>query len=313
MPTICNDFVDRLSEIEKLRSTQSYEGFDKNSFVVVFGQKGLGKTQLLARYLRECNNENVSIAYVDLPNKDYLGLIDEIIEGIGGEGFETIDEVIDDLIRRFQVETAENTLRNSLEIPGRDIQAQNLASAITFNQPVQAENQIFISGPTTFNNPKFTIINTLQLTDTTSVRDAFEKRITLEFHDCLRTKSKECPITILLDHWEGANDPLKIWLGEHLIRWSTEFKLKRGLVIIAQESVDEKYKNQIGILPLELKPFDRKTALDCWLKNGLAEESFTSVGIEIYSTPKILATEIDKQRILKDKPWITQSLLTPTR
>src|SRR5512147_3138419 len=103
MPTVRRDFVDRTDEIAQLDLVLNAEGIEKDSLVLLHGQQGIGKTQLLAKYLRLCNFNNIRIAYIDLSTKDYLGLIDETIEGLGKDGFESLEQTYDEVLNRFQL------------------------------------------------------------------------------------------------------------------------------------------------------------------------------------------------------------------
>jgi len=301
MLTVRRDFVNRTSEIQKLQSILIAEGIDKDSFILLHGRQGLGKTQLLARYLRLCNSDNICIAYVDLPNKDYLGLIDEIEEGLGKKGFEPLDIVYDDILSQFKIEDRPVDAKGiqAQMQPAPSGEASGQAPGIVFNQPVSGENQFFVSGNLVFNNPKITQIFNLQLNESEWVQGFNQKKITNAFHDCLHGIAQERPYVILLDHWEGATDPLKNWLKAHLFEWAAELYLRKALVVLAREDMPEEYKNQMGILELAVQPFDRQAALEFWLKNGLKVEIFNTLGIDIYSIPGILAIEIDKQHLIQ--------------
>src|SRR6266508_5313692 len=75
-------FVNRVNEIEQLNTVLNSEGAEKDSFVLVHGQRGIGKTQLLAKYLRDCNFKEIRVSHVDLEDlitKGYLGLIESIV------------------------------------------------------------------------------------------------------------------------------------------------------------------------------------------------------------------------------------------
>src|SRR3989304_1427279 len=105
MPGVTRFFVNRTSEIGQLNLALNSEGPQRDSFILVYGQPGIGKTQLLAKYLRDCNYDNIRIAYVDLQDlitKGYLGLIETIVEGLGNNGFEELDETVDDILIRSQ-------------------------------------------------------------------------------------------------------------------------------------------------------------------------------------------------------------------
>lgn len=291
MPTVRTDFVDRTDEITQLDQVLNMQGLEKDSLVLLHGLSGIGKTQLLAMYLRLCNFNNVRIAYVDLTARGYLSLIDEIIEGLGGEGFEELDEVYDRVLGRFQLKQA--------EMAAASISAPSVppGAGLVFNQPLAGEQQIFVNGNANFNNPKITQIFNFQLDEPQKVQDQNQSKITRTFCDCLRALARTQPIVLLLDHWDKASDPLKLWLDEHLIEWTTHLTLKKALVVVARQSMPAEMQAQLGIRPLELCPFERETALELWKKYGLTEEIFDTVEPEVYTVPNLLALRIANERL----------------
>lgn len=290
MPTVRKDFVNRTDEITQLDLVLTMQGLEKDSLVLLHGMSGIGKTQLLARYLRLCNYNNIRIAYVDLSERGYLGLIDEVIEGLGGEGFEDLDKVYDEVLSRFQIKQAE------MAATATSVPLVHPGAGMVFNQPVSGEQQIFVNGNANFNNPKITQIFNFQLAEPLKVQDQNQKKITQTFCDCLRTIARTQSIVLLLDHWDEASDPLKFWLEDHLIEWTTHFTLKKALVVVARENMPADMQNQMGILSLALLPFKREIALELWMKNGLAEETFDTLGPEIYGVPNLLALKIACER-----------------
>lgn len=303
MPTVSRDFVNRTDEIAQLDFVLNGEGIEKDSLVVLHGQEGMGKTQLLAKYLRIGNFNNIRIAYVDLSAKDYLKLIDEIVEGLGKEGFEALEQTYDEVLDLYQPQNIHPIAVNAqkrLE-SGQDLPASESTPGIVFNQPVSGEQQFFVNGPVTFKNPKITQIFNFQQKEPEFVPGEIQRRITLAFHESLRTISREQPIAILLDNWDGEDEEdegrnqLKIWLNNHLLKWASEFTLKKALVVLSREVLPKEFDNQAGILPLAISPFNRETALKLWQKYGLPESLFNALGIEAYSIPGILALEINKE------------------
>ena len=290
MPTVRKDFVNRTDEISQLDLVLNMQGLEKDSLVLLHGLSGIGKTQLLARYLRLCNYNNVRIAYVDLSTRGYLSLIDEIIEGLGGEGFDELDKIYDEVLSLFPLKQAELALAASA-VPSIPPDA-----GLVFNQPVSGEQQIFVNGTANFNNPKITQIFNFQLTEPQKVQDQNQKKITQTFCDCLRAIARTQPIVLLLDHWDEASDPLKLWLADHLIEWTTHFTLKKALVVMARQSMPADMQDQMGILSLALLPFKREIALELWKKNGLTEETFDTLEPEIYGVPNLLALKIANER-----------------
>src|SRR6266498_4024334 len=159
MPTVRDDFVDRTNEIELLNSALHDQSLEKDSIVFVYGQSSIGRTQLLARFLRICRFNDISIVYVDLPDKDYLGLIDKIEEELGPDGFQTLESAYDDVILRSQM------VRGQVSLPG--LHEQQLTNQDTstqgfvFHKEVSAETQYFVNGSVTFKNPKITNVYNL--------------------------------------------------------------------------------------------------------------------------------------------------------
>lgn len=306
MPNVTRFFVNRTSEIESLNSTLKSEGSEKDSLVLVYGQPGIGKTQLLAKYLRECNEGKVRIAYVDLGNlitKGYLGLIEAIVEGLGNQGFEELDKTYDDVLFRLQLENSTSLISEAQQLSANaDALPKSGSGPVTnYYGNVNADNPIFINGAVSFNDAKINNIYNFHLAEPAQVAELNQNKITRVFGSCLRNIAAEQLIVILLDQWEKASDPLKLWLNDHLLRWATELILKKALVVLSREEVPLELHDQMGILPIAVPPFSREVALDFWKKNGLAEEGFSSIGVEIYSVPGILSLVVGKQRLKQGK------------
>jgi len=298
MRTSRDDFVDRIVEIERLNTALHAEGFEKESLVLMHGQRGIGKTQLLARFLRICRANNISITYIDLPGKDYLGIIDKIEEDLGPRGFESLEQTYTDVILRAQVIRGQAALDN-LAQPNSPT-AQSTTAGFTFNGAVTADTQNFINGNVTYKNPQITNIFNIELGEPQQVKKLSERKITQSFYECLRTITQEHTIAILLDHWEDTNEPLKIWLHDHLLSWVSELSLKKALVVLCREALPQELENQTGILSLGIPEFPREVALEYWRKNDLPEAAFEELTSEIYSIPRILALEVDRRKqILK--------------
>ena len=296
MRTSRDDFVDRIVEIEKLHAALHAEGFEKDSLVLMHGQSGIGKTQLLARFLRICRSNNINITYIDLPGNEYLSVIDKIEEDLGPRGFEGLEQTYTDVILRAQVIRSQAALDNLAQTNSPVAKSTN--TGFTFNEAVTAETQTFINNNVTYKNPQITNIYNIELGEPQQVKKLSERKITQSFYECLRTITQEHTIAILLDHWEDANEPLKIWLQDHLLTWASELSLKKALVVLCRESLPQELENQTGILALGLPEFPREVALEYWLKNGLPAAAFEELTSEIYSIPRILALEVDRRKQL---------------
>jgi Cdc6-like AAA superfamily ATPase len=298
MPSLTRFFVDRTDEIDRLNGALLSESPEKDSFVLVYGRPGIGKTQLLAKYLRECNYKSIRIAHVDLQDvitKGYLGLIEAIVEGLGNDGFESLDETFDDILIRSPIE------RSAAFVEQMPAQAAGQGSGFVFNQPVTAQTQTFIHGNVTYNNPKIENIYNIHLAEPEQVAELIQGKITRAFRNCLQNIAREQLVVILLDHWETTSGLVKLWLDAHLLRWTAELNLRRAIVVVAREDLPPELENQVGILPVAILPFPREVALEFWKKNGLTEEGFNSVAAEIYSIPGILSLEVGKQRLKQAK------------
>lgn len=303
MLTITKYFVDRTVEIERLDSALHSEGLEKELLVLVYGQQGIGKTQLLAKYLRLGNSNRLRIAYVDLRDRDYLGLIDEIVEGLGKTGFDDLDETYDKILAQSLVgveQTAINRLRKQLGAY-ESISAPGQSVGINFMGPVTGETQNFINGPVTINNPKIEVIYQNDLGEPKKVQELNQRKITQAFQSSLRNLAAEQPIVLLLDHWEHASDPLKIWLNNHLLKWASQFQLKKALIVLSCEFLLKELEDQAGILPLPIAPFTRETAVEFWVKNELPLEDFDTLAAEVYNMPRILALEVGKRRLMLEE------------
>jgi hypothetical protein len=296
MPTVTRYFVNRTEEIRRLNTALNYEGPEKDSLVLVYGQTGIGKTQLLAKYLRDSNYKGIRITHVDLEDlvtKGYLGLIEAIIEGLGNDGFEELDETFDDILIQSQIEKS----KAFVEYAQRQLPAHSFGQAqgLTFLGPVTAQSQTFVSGNVTYNNPKIENIYHIHLAEPEQVAALIQNRITRVFRSCLQNIAREQLVVVLLDHWEKASKLLETWLDAHLLRWASELTLQKALIVLSRETISRELEDQMGILPLEVSPFNREAALEFWMKNGLPEEEFNTIGSEIYSIPSVLRLEVGKR------------------
>jgi Cdc6-like AAA superfamily ATPase len=298
MPALTRLFVDRTDEIDQLNAALNSESPEKDSCILVYGQTGIGKTQLLAKYLRECNYKSIRIAHVDLEEfitKGYLGLIEAIVEGLGSNGFERLDETYDEILIRPPIE---RSMAFTEEMPAR---AAAPAQGFVFHQAVTAQQQTFIHGDVTYHNPKIENIYNIHLAEPEKVAELIQNRITRIFRNCLQTISREQLVVILLDHWETTSDPIKSWLDDHLLKWIAELTLRKAIVVVAREVLPRELEDQVGVLPIAIPPFNREIALEFWKKNGLAEEGFNTIASEIYSIPGIFSLEVGKQRLKQAK------------
>lgn len=298
MPTPTRFFVDRQDEIDQLNFALHSESLEKDSFLLLYGQPGIGKTQLLAKYLRECNYKSIRIAHVDLEElitKGYLGLIEAIVEGLGNNGFESLDETFDEILIRSPLEKS-TAFTEQMSVP-----ASGQGQGYVFHQPVTAQQQTFIHGDVTYQNPKIENIYNIHLAEPEQVTELMQSRITRTFRNCLQAIAREQLLVMMFDHWEKTSDPIKLWLNAHLLRWASELLLRRAIVVVAREELPLALDNQVGILPLPIPPFNREAALEFWKKNGLPEDAFNNIAAEIYSIPGILSLEVGKQRLKQEK------------
>src|SRR4026207_353860 len=96
MLTTTRFFVNRIEEIDQLNLLLGSEAPEKDFLVLMYGQHGIGKTEVLVKYLTLVSQrDNLRIAYVDLRNRDYMGLIEEMVEGLGKTGFEDLYKTLD--------------------------------------------------------------------------------------------------------------------------------------------------------------------------------------------------------------------------
>lgn len=294
MLTVRRDFVNRTDEISTLNRVLASQAGDRDAVVLVHGQRGIGKTQLLGKYLRESIASRLRIAYVDLPPyKYYLGVIDEIVEGLGRQGFELLDQTYDDLLRRFQAETS-GALAAAQGAGDAAAPQGTQSGGIAFHGSVTAQTQQFYAA--TFKDSKVTQIFNFQINEAKEVKQLIETRITRAFSDCLREIAQGQALIILLDHWEGAKGPVRKWLSENLLAWAVEPRLRMAMLVLALENVPAEYDNTMGIQPLAVPPFSRVAALEFWKRNELAEDDFNSLQAEVYSIPSMLAMEVDTRK-----------------
>ena len=298
MPNLTRFFVDRTEEIEHLNGALLSESPEKDSFILVYGRAGMGKTQLLAKYLRECNYKSIRIAHVDLEDvftKGYLGLIEAILEGLGNNGFEPLDETFNEILLQSQIEGSK-AFAERLPAP-----AVGPGQGFVFNEPVMAQQQTFIHGNVTYTNSKIENIYNINLVETEQVAEFIQSKITRTFRDCLQAITKDQLLVILLDHWEMTSELIQAWLEAHLLKWTKELNLRRAIVVIARQDLPDDLQDQVGVLPLPILPFRREVALEFWKKNGLTEEAFNAISAEVYSIPGVLALEVGKQRFKQER------------
>jgi hypothetical protein len=303
MLTLTRHFVNRTQEFDRLKSALNSEGPEKDLMALVYGQPGIGKTQLLAKYLLFGRHTDIRTAYVDLQDRDYLGVISEIIEGLGKSGFDEMETTYDAIRDRSKVGVDRSTIENLQEKlqTNQSISSSEQTVGLSFMGNVTGRDQYFVNGPMTITEPKIENIFNINLNEPERVKELNQERITLAFQGCLSTIAREQPIVILLDHWGNANDPLRNWLNAHLLKWASQFILKKALVVLTRESLPDELVDQTGILPLAMPPFSREVALEFWKKNDLPVEDFDAVSEEIYSMPRILALEVGKQRLKRAK------------
>jgi len=303
MLTLTKHFVNRIQELDRLKSALDSEWPERDLMALLYGQSGMGKTQLLAKYLFFGRHIDIRTVYVDLQGRDYLGLISEIIEGLGKSGFEEMEATYDAIrerslagLKQSTIETLQDQLQTGMGTPGTE-----QSVGINFMGAVTGRDQYFMNGPVTISEPKIENIINISLNEPEQVLELNQERITLAFQSCLKRIAREETIAILLDHWERANIPLKKWLNDHLLKWASQFSLKKALVVVARENLPDELVDQAGILPLAIPPFGREAALEFWIKNDLPVDDFNSIPAEIYSVPKFLALEVGKQRMKRSK------------
>lgn len=298
MLTLRRDFIDREEEIRNLQEKLHEEGGSKDSLVLVHGQTGIGKTQLFAKFLRLCNENEIRVAYADLSAQDYLGLIDDIEMGLGPDGFEELEQVYEDVVIRAQVEKG-RLMVDRLEQEWQSAPDTRQAGALHINAPVNADHVAFAGRDVVYKNAKISNVYNIMVGDTEDAQRLNKKKITQAFRSCIREISRQQTIAILLDHWEEAQDPLRDWIREHLVEPATQFAMKKALIVLCRDELTEDMDNQTGIFPLALPLFSREVALNYWCSRGLSPEDFSSLGLEIYSLPRLLSLEVERQKLLK--------------
>ena len=302
MLTTTRFFVNRIEEIDQLNLLLGSEAPEKDFLVLMYGQHGIGKTEVLVKYLTLVSQrDNLRIAYVDLRNRDYMGLIEEMVEGLGKTGFEDLYKTLDAIFSQLQVDQlALERLREQLHLGGPPSLTEG--SGITFNEGASAgRDMYFVNGPANFVDSRFEYIINIDSREPEKVEEFHQNRITLAFQSCLMSITQTQPVVLLLDHWDDANDYLKIWLNDHLLKWASQWKLKKALLVLCQIALPESMEDMQGILPLAIPPFSREIALEFWKKNGLPEEEFSAIGSQIFSIPSVLQVEVGKRRFNRPK------------
>ena len=297
MLALARYFVDRIPEIEHLTAALYAQGTDKDSCVLVHGQSGIGKTQLLAKYLYECNDQEVRTGHVDLgalTTKGYLGLIEAMMEGLGNDGFEKLDETFDTILKTRIERSAAPMEKAAAGQPdrGRDM---------VFNAPITGQAVTFVSGDVNYHGSNINNIYQIHLLEPQEMEELIQKRITRTFRDCLQKIAREQSLVILVDHWDAGSDLLKRWLEEHLLSWAANRALKKILVVVASECMPEQFEARLGFRPLALSQFSREVALEFWTKNGLAEADFEALGLEVFGLPSRLKLEVGKRLLLRQQ------------
>src|SRR5688572_19768629 len=204
-------FVNRLDEIGRFSLALNSEASEKDFLILMYGQHGIGKSELLLKYLAIASDvDNLRIAYADLSDRDYLGLIEEIVEGLGKTGFEDLDETFDAILSTSQLnQSALARLPEQLHVD-RSALVLNEGVGINFNDPVSAgRDMYFVNGPVSLVGPKFEYVFNINSREPEKAEELNQNRITLAFQSCLVAIARTQPIVLLLDHWDNATDYLK--------------------------------------------------------------------------------------------------------
>jgi hypothetical protein len=298
MLTLRRDFIDRVDQIQHLCEELHAEGAAKDPLVLAYGPAGIGKTQLFAKFLIDCNQHDIRVAYVDLTDKGYLGFIDDVEMGLGSDGFEELEQVLEDVMMRSPIEQG-RLIAKRFDHEWEPVPDAREPAALSINAPINADHLNFAGRDVVYNNARISNVFNIIVGDPIEAQRLIEKKITQAFRTCLRQIARGQIIAILLDHWEEAQDPLRNWITEHLIGPATQFAMKKALVVLCRDDLPQEMEEQTGILPLPIPFFTREVALQYWVSHGLPQEKFDDLGPEVYSLPRLLAIEVDRQRLLR--------------
>ena len=234
MAYIYSDFVNRDSQLHGLRVAI---GQPQSRFVLIEGQKGMGKTFMLKEFHSGIGKIGMKGVYIDLSDtiQGYLDIIYQVPRQIGRHGFEKLIQTMKDLDRKF-----ENSAKSPHEISARlgSIPAQSSVDAGSVGAEGRSGGIDIAQGD--LNAPfsqiagrdLYYVVNVIYMGNKHD-RDLIRLDTTNAFLECLSSYDPNARFCLLIDHWESANEETRSWIFDHLVLWALNGQIPGVLLVIA--------------------------------------------------------------------------------
>jgi Cdc6-like AAA superfamily ATPase len=250
------DFVNREEQLELLQSARLQNHVEH--CWLIYGKKDIGKTSLLAKFTIEKRDTQCEVAYIDLPDRNFLEVISLIWKEFQKVGFQSLEKQIKNLQNEILSMTATPEViaegLGNIKAPGGQVNVSN--SNVSQSQ---------IAAGHIFNQPIINIIFNQYIGQHNFIQQYIEDQITKAFIDGLKEAAGEHFLLIILDHWEKASEPVKEWLITNLLNLLVKPEILNVIAILASTTAEEGIADMSGVLPMPVDILPESAVRQFWI------------------------------------------------
>lgn len=283
-------FVDRTTELKtfcELLETKS------KPIMAVCGDKGLGKTSLLARMIKECARRNFrksEVVWTDIRNHDYLAIMRKIRDDVGAEYFQEF-----------------SSLANYFTDP-----IHNLKIAFQGSSSVAEHSQFTNSTVRDIANVIIKDSMLMMRTDIGVMANERMIRLTDQFIADLAKVTENAPLVVFFDAIEKMTEQTRMWVWEELIQAVADGRLSNiCFVLCGRKKLEYDEEMKALIVEQELGPLSSADIEDYLEKRGVEKHRCHDVAETLHvstsGNPRQVAVCVDALLLRwnkrQEEPW----------
>lgn len=234
------DFVNREPQLKAL--WQVIQGKTPQQIVLIRGESGMGKTRLLSECLAQCRDQSLTCGWIDFAEpleQGYLSFILQLWEQIGANGFEAVEQSIQQLstLGRWETANAAASPMTPTAPPSATPPSAAMSHQVTATTGTIGDNaQVVIGvGNTVIRAETIQHVALIINHDDWWMQSHVQTQITAAFQAALTKCTAERKVILFLDSWnqDSPTTELRQWLLRTLFQWVARKLLPNLILILA--------------------------------------------------------------------------------